>query len=801
MSQPSGEPKPAPNGGALLSAAVALCAVAAPVAAKIGWASEVAWGARAFTPVVGLPLWLGADLLVAAAVIALSRALQRGLRGVPLLLSLSLGLAAWSGLHVVSHMSFLLTGSGVTWQRFRGDEGATLLDLELLHTPHLVLGGALLAAGVAAFPLLLLLARRVPLLAPLGAPRVALILAVLGGGLTLGARLAPVYGYDLEETPALLLARTWVFPSGTESLTPVALTDGEWDELMRARNVGALPAPAATEKLDNAVLFLAEGIPERFTSFGQGGFAATPNLARRAAREGVRFSRFYSPYHSSIQALFSVACASYPSMDPSPGPITSRNPRVDCGELSDVLAPQDVAVGLFHGGQFGYYDKLAFFGGRGYEALEDAEVLRRRWPDRWTNKWGIDDRAVVDAALAWIDSLPPGQRFVALVVPITAHYPWKFPDDVKPAFGRDTGPARFSSAVHFLDGAFERLVTGLEERDRYASTLVAWTADHGERVQRLSHKTVGHRAFYEQSLRVPLVLLNPTLFGALEERVSARPGSLIDFVPTTLDALGLEPHPRHQGQSLLGPAWEPRRVFFGARTGRQTFVGFVDGDEKVSLRVSGRIPELYDLASDPLERDDRSDADPARTERLVDDALRFLLASEARVGAMPQLADGPELQTRALASAQVSVERGGVWSPCQAAGDAGHACEADGEVHAVAERRRRVRKGLAGNARCLEVELPAAGSTVKIALRDREVLRRLSSVRVARPRELPTGGSIRLRVVVDGELRHRKSFRPHTKPTWLPLPLAEESIELELTRAGEGEGPACLLLSNVAWKG
>ena len=119
--------------------------------------------------------------------------------------------------------------------------------------------------------------------------------------------------------------------------------------------------------------------------------------------------------------------------------------RIDCGELSEVMRERNVLPGLFHSGQFNFYNKLALLGRRG-DAIElDAEEIGKK-STRQKHEWGIDDRAMVESTLEWVDTLKKGDRFTALMIPITAHYPYWVPRDFKRPFKgssrRDRGTDR-----------------------------------------------------------------------------------------------------------------------------------------------------------------------------------------------------------------------------------------------------------------------------------------------------------------------------------------------------------------------
>jgi arylsulfatase A-like enzyme len=144
----------------------------------------------------------------------------------------------------------------------------------------------------------------------------------------------------------------------------------------------------------------------------------------------------------------------------------------------------------------------------------------------------------------------------------------KSADDVgSPAFQRyrDARTTLYDVAVRSSDDAIAELWAGLDamgERDR---TLLVVTADHGEefwehRDEEMASFTdprdvygTGHgHNLFQVHLLVPLVLTGPGIeAGRHDENVS-----LIDVMPTVMDAIGLDPPPM-DGRSLLDGAAGP----------------------------------------------------------------------------------------------------------------------------------------------------------------------------------------------------------------------------------------------------
>jgi hypothetical protein len=591
---------------------------------------------------LSLPFTLGLDLVVAVGFGALGIGLARIVRGSWFRVAASAVLLPLALLMPADLLSHRLTGAPLTVPRLRGDEGATMKDLGLLGADDFALGIGGIVLCVAGLWAALRFLGRHAFVRRLASPRALLATATIGVALHGAGVALHLDEGELAEQPVVAMLASFAEPA---ALSGLALTDAQWRELIRAKKIKAAPsAPALPDdRPRNAIIFLAEGI-----DYGHTGFAPrfsgqprardknlpnpTPNLRRRHADHGLLFDRYYANWHASIQAIFSVTCSAFP---PLQGDIVRIKPRIDCGQLSEVARARGMRAGLFHGGLFSFYDKLALLGRRGFSIELDAAELAQK-SKRQKHEWGIDDRAVVEATLKWIDS-QKGKPFFALIIPITAHYPYWTPREFKKPFKGGSREMKFLNGVAFQDEVLELLAQGLEKRGLYDDTVIAWLGDHGHYVGEPKRVTPGLRGFYEPNIHTPLVLLNPKLFKNQKQRVSRRLGSHIDLLPTMLDAVHLADDPRHDGQSLLSPRFEPRRVFFGAENGR--FVGFIDGNDKVAVEVRGKRAELYDLAKDPDELSNLAGDRRAEVEKLRLDAVKFARAVQARIAAAPELSE------------------------------------------------------------------------------------------------------------------------------------------------------------------
>jgi len=185
---------------------------------------------------------------------------------------------------------------------------------------------------------------------------------------------------------------------------------------------------------------------------------------------------------------------------------------------------------------------------------------------------------------------------------------------------------RYVGEVAVVDREIGRIVEAIASQGLASRTVVIVTGDHGEAFG--EHETRFHATtVYEELLRVPLMIRVPRV---APRRVDAMV-SLVDLGPTILDLAGLPTPASFMGESLtpfLRGLEVDRRRPVVAESGRQMrAMYFADGMKLITDIATGSV-ELYDLARDPGELDNRFDeADPTARRRL--DALDAYFAAHA----------------------------------------------------------------------------------------------------------------------------------------------------------------------------
>jgi choline-sulfatase len=240
--------------------------------------------------------------------------------------------------------------------------------------------------------------------------------------------------------------------------------------------------------------------------------------------------------------------------------------------------------------------------------------------------------------LGWLDRRPQDRPFFLYVHTIDPHVPYRPRPEFLPIYGDPSyqGPVSFrrdatllekikggklplrpvdkahlealyDGEISYHDVHFAAIMNALEERGLADDTLVIVTSDHGEEFW--DHGSVGHgHNMYDELLRVPFLIRMPGLTSGQSIRSHV---SLVDVVPTVLDALGMPIPEELAGRSLLPllrgeqPSVPPATVSAFLDNWRSVAVD----DLKLLQRadVEGR---LYDIRRDPGEQTDVSSERP-----------------------------------------------------------------------------------------------------------------------------------------------------------------------------------------------
>jgi len=348
----------------------------------------------------------------------------------------------------------------------------------------------------------------------------------------------------------------------------------------------------------------------------------TPNIDALAA-DGVRFERAFAVVPVTLPSHTSMLTGTYPMLsgmhDFSGNKLSPLQPTLasvlkQAGYQTGAVvasAVLDSRFGLNQGFDF-YYDHFDF------NRLDEANLDEMERPGN----------LVADVALNWLekdwlekdrlekDHLAKNsqKKFFLWMHLYDPHFPYHPPEP----YASEYKAQPYDGEIAFADEQVGRLLRFLKEKGIYQNTIIVLCGDHGESLGEHGEKTHGF-FIYNATMHVPLIIRLPEqLPGQLPEKTSARtlanPVSLVDIMPTVLEAVGLQVPPQVQGRSLLreirpdpsvpdAPANRERTLYGETYLPRIHFNwSELRGSENTKYHfIDAPRPELYDLSKDPGE--------------------------------------------------------------------------------------------------------------------------------------------------------------------------------------------------------
>jgi arylsulfatase A-like enzyme len=167
--------------------------------------------------------------------------------------------------------------------------------------------------------------------------------------------------------------------------------------------------------------------------------------------------------------------------------------------------------------------------------------------------------------------------------------------------------AYYYATVSFIDYNVGRIVQALEQSGELEDTLILWTSDHGEFLG--DYDCFGKRTFLRSTANVPLIARYPERF-AQGATIDA-PASLVDVMPTFLDAAGVDRRALAlDGMDLAALADDPgkREIVWGQyeEGARASYMALTDRFKYIYCASDDR-EFLFDARVDPLETRNRAE--------------------------------------------------------------------------------------------------------------------------------------------------------------------------------------------------
>jgi len=363
---------------------------------------------------------------------------------------------------------------------------------------------------------------------------------------------------------------------------------------------------APTETVRDVVLITVDTLRADALGFTGNPNASTPALDRLAAG-GRTFVRGYAHSVMTLPSHANLLTGLYPYRHG-----VRNNGGFTLANDQPTAATRLREAGFATGAVIGAFPLEARFGlDRGFDLYDDD--FTDQGSDQMFSYAQRGGDEVVARALSWWRGASDRRRFLWLHL-FEPHAPYAPPGPLAEAFTDHP----YLGEVAAVDRYLEPLLDVLRAE---SSVLVVFTSDHGEALGH--HGELTHGIFaYQPTLRVPLVLAG----SGIEPGRDARLARHIDILPTILAATGVESGAELPGRSLLAPSQLGTHSYFEALSGAldlgwAPLRGVIRDDRKF---IDLPVPELYNLAADPNERQNLFADEP---ETAAD--LRGLLPAES----------------------------------------------------------------------------------------------------------------------------------------------------------------------------
>jgi len=357
-------------------------------------------------------------------------------------------------------------------------------------------------------------------------------------------------------------------------------------------NARLKPTPR-TRRRHIALIHL-ESVRERSVTPYDDALETMPYLAG-LAKDSLLVERAYTTIPHTSKAIVSVNCGLYPS--PKTDIVEAERGGIPARCLAELLAEQGYRTAWFQSAKQSFENRAQLVENFGYKHFQAYESMETGG-FQWANYLGYEDDIMLEPSRRWLERNGNDPTLV-MFLGVTPHHQYLAPNRYgHKDFAMRDGFNRYLNAVRYDDFWTLNIIEMYKDLGLYEDTIFVIYSDHGEGFGehgRYQHDGV----IWEEGLRVPLIVHDPQNFDG-GARVEG-PAHLLDLAPTIVDMLGYEVvDGEYPGRSVLDLP-EDRTLLFGCRPDLLS-TARIQGQEKYIYHFGNRTDEFYNLAKDPLER-------------------------------------------------------------------------------------------------------------------------------------------------------------------------------------------------------
>ena len=339
----------------------------------------------------------------------------------------------------------------------------------------------------------------------------------------------------------------------------------------------------------NIVLITIESMSASFMGHFGNTRQLTPVLDSLYDRS-LAFDRVYATGNRTVRGLEAVTL----SLPPCPGQSIIKRPNnAGMHSTGALLRDKGYTVKYFYGGN-SYFDNMeTFFGGNGYEIVDQKQYA----PDEITfqNIWGVSDEDSYAKAIRTLGQRArSGRPFFAHIMSVSNHRPYTYPA------GRIPIPNDAKSragGVMYSDYALGGFLDAASREPWFDNTVFVITADH-------CASSAGKTEIPLEKYHIPAMIYAPAFVAPGSVGKTA---SQIDLMPTLFSLLGMDYDSWFYGRDILADDFRER-----AFVATYQDLGYLEGDRFTVLSPVDRAEQflLRPTDDDPyaLERTEAIDS-------------------------------------------------------------------------------------------------------------------------------------------------------------------------------------------------
>ena len=360
--------------------------------------------------------------------------------------------------------------------------------------------------------------------------------------------------------------------------------------------LGTSLQPTARTERRNVVLVHLESVRAFSVTPYNPDLETTPFLDELAG-ESLVAERAYTVVPHTTNALVATACGVQPPLNRQQ--TYSVGDRIPARCMPELLGEQGYDFAYFTSSVQTFERRPDVVENMGYDEFYPVETMDKEGFEK-ANYFGYEDDVMLEPSREWLEENGDDGPFLATYETITPHHDYLAPDRYgRKEFAENDTLNRYQNSVNYVDHFLRNLIEQYKELGLYDDTIFVFYGDHGEGFG--EHGRFQHdNTIYEEGLRIPLLVLDPGRFEG-GERIAA-PVNQMDVLPTVLDLLGYEVRGgAYPGSSLLEPLPEDRTLMASCWYDEKCLAS-IRGDQKYIYHFGNQPEEFYDLAEDPLEK-------------------------------------------------------------------------------------------------------------------------------------------------------------------------------------------------------